>query len=383
MPNGLVKYVQERGQTTYAEDGGPLRSIGTVQDITQVRLAEEALRQNEELFRNVFEHASIGICYNALAGHFLRVNDKFAEITGYPADELIGMDFQAITHPDDLDRDRSDLRALLAGTIPSYSREGRYIRKDGSDAWANLTVALSRDHAGNPGFFVCTMEEITARKRAEQQTLAALQEKETLLKEVHHRVKNNLAVVVELLNMQANRELDPASRSALLESETRIHAMALVHEMIYRSETLAEIDLREHVERLCHQLMETYGRTGAQVHLRMEIDGAGLVLDQAVPFSLLLNELISNALKHAFPEGRSGDIHVRVSTAADGYTTLEVQDDGVGLAPSFNPQKSSSLGLRLVYSLARQLGASVEVIRGSGTAFKFVFKAKHAKVEAA
>jgi two-component sensor histidine kinase len=203
--------------------------------------------------------------------------------------------------------------------------------------------------------------------RAERDRLArSLAEKEVLLKEVHHRVKNNLQVVASLLRLQAEAFGDQTLATALRESQLRVESMALIHEELYESGDLREVDLGEHARLLLSNLFHAYGIDRTRIRGHVALDAPSLVLgvDQAIPAGLILNELISNALKHAFPGERSGSLTIEGGLRG-GRVVLEVRDDGAGLPEDFRPETPKSLGLQIVRILARQLKGSLEIVRGT------------------
>jgi two-component sensor histidine kinase len=218
--------------------------------------------------------------------------------------------------------------------------------------------------------------EATQREviRSEQAVRASLREKETLLKEVHHRVKNNLQVISSLLNLQSRYVMDEASRTLLEESQDRVHSIALVHETLYQSGDLARIEFSEYLQSLIAHLTDTWqGSAAAGIQISVEATGVRLPVDVAIPCGLIVNELVTNALKHAFPHGSSGSVAVRVESKAP-EIRLRVSDDGIGLPPNVDVGKAGSLGLELVTALARQLHARVDVSRQPGTTFDLRFE---------
>jgi two-component sensor histidine kinase len=217
------------------------------------------------------------------------------------------------------------------------------------------------------------MLDVTERKRAEERLRASLREKEALLQEIHHRVKNNLQIVSSLLALQAARSDEPVVQEFARENQNRVRSMALIHERLYRSADLAQIDLAAHVETLCVHLFRSYGADLGRIALHMDVARTSLDLDRAIPCGLIINELVSNALKYAFPGDRAGCVAVSVSAGADRCYTLLVQDDGVGLPPGLDVRQTASLGLWLVCSLTRQLGGDLSVESGAGTTFRVRF----------
>ncbi len=219
-------------------------------------------------------------------------------------------------------------------------------------------------------------QDITERKRAEEQIRAALEEKEVLFKEINHRVKNNLQVIDSLLSLQIRQLTDPDGRNVLQESRDRIKAMVLVHEMLYRSESPARIDFRNYLRSLTEHLMNSYGAVARRIRITSEIAPVLLGLDTAIPSGLIINELVTNALKHAFPDGRSGEIVVQLCALPDGGYRLAVRDDGIGLPADFRIEQTRSLGLRLVRTLTEQIGGRLLLRSDQGARFEISFLAQ-------
>jgi two-component sensor histidine kinase len=202
---------------------------------------------------------------------------------------------------------------------------------------------------------------------------AALHEKEILLREIHHRVKNNLQVVSSLLTLQANRVKDPQAVTAFRESQSRIRSMALIHEKLYQSGDLAHIDFGDYVRHLAGDLLQAYNTKAAMVKVHLDVSEVLLGVDAAVPGGLILNELVSNALKHAFPGQRSGVIRLTLQRNSAQQIVLNVSDDGVGVPVGFEVSKSDTLGMTIVQALAKQVKGKLEVMRNEGTVFSLTF----------
>jgi two-component sensor histidine kinase len=196
--------------------------------------------------------------------------------------------------------------------------------------------------------------------------LAALKEREVLLQEVHHRVKNNLQVISSLINMQL-RSLGGAGRDALLECQTRVQAIALIHEKLYQSQDYAHVPFSEYTRGLAANVFRAIDVSPEGVALELSVEDVSLAVGKAIPCGLILNELITNALRHAFPDGRTGLIRVELAPVDGGGLRLAVRDDGVGLPAGLDFETSPSLGMQLVRMLSRQLGAALEVTSGGGT----------------
>jgi two-component sensor histidine kinase len=225
----------------------------------------------------------------------------------------------------------------------------------------------------NAQLYEQAQQEIAERVRAEEQVKASLREKEVLLQEIHHRVKNNLQVISSLLYLQAKKVQDPQVLDIFRESQNRVRSMALIHEKLYQAQDLAGIDFDEYIHNLAAYLFHVYSTSTRVVTLRVQSDDVFLPVDAAVPCGLILNELISNALKHAFPGDRGGQVRVELCTGHDYQYILKVGDDGVGLPPDLDLHATGSLGLQVVNTLVDQLGGTIELDTRSGTEFTITF----------
>jgi two-component sensor histidine kinase len=215
--------------------------------------------------------------------------------------------------------------------------------------------------------------EIREHERAEAELRAALGEKEVLLKEVHHRVKNNLQIVNSLFSLQGEAAKDPALTDALLDGQSRIRAMSLIHEKLYASPDLARLDFGDYLRVLVAHLYRIYRPHAAPVTLDLDLPALWVSVDIAVPCGLIVNELVANALKHAFPGGRSGALVVRLTPPEAGMLRLTVADDGVGMPEGFNLKQPGSLGLQLAVMLTKQIDGRIEMQQGEGTRFEIAF----------
>lgn len=356
---------------------GPNMHQSVLRDVTALRAAQDDLRLSEERFRNAFIHAGIGMALVDLNGRWLQINPALCQIVGYREAEMLRMTFQMITHPDDLEADLEYARQLLTGQIEAYRMDKRYIRKDGSLVWVQLTGSLVRDHNGVPRQFVAQVENISQRRDWEERLRASLTEKEILLKEIHHRVKNNLQVIASLLRLQAEHIEAPAAREMLFDSQRRVRSMALVHERLYQSGDLGRIELGEYIQRLVGDLLRSYRYT-TQIDLELAI-GVPIAIDtdRAITFGLILNELVSNSIKHAFPNRERGAIRVSVQReAAD--VVMEIADDGVGMPDGITIATSPSMGLQVVDALTAQLGGTIARLAQPGTVICLRFPERNA-----
>jgi PAS domain S-box-containing protein len=344
-----------------------------VPDLTERRRAEAALRASETRYRRLFETAQDGILLlDADTGQITDVNPYLMEMLGYAHAAFLGKRLWEIGPFKNIAAARlSFLELQRTGYVrhedlPLQTSEGRIKEVEFvSNAYA----------AGARQVIQCNIRDITERKRAESALQASLQEKTVLLKEIHHRVKNNLQMVISLLNLQAARLENPEMLDTLRVTRNRVHAMALLHESLYSSANLARIRFADFAKQLCAHLFQSAGSPAARIALQLQILEVELGLDQAVPCGLIINELVCNSLKHAFPKDRPGQITVAVQARDDQQVRLTVADDGVGLPPGLDLHNTGTLGLELVSALTTQLKGQLEVERHAGTTFRITFQA--------
>jgi two-component sensor histidine kinase len=218
------------------------------------------------------------------------------------------------------------------------------------------------------------LELLRTHKTREDQLRRSLAEKENLLKEVHHRVKNNLQVITSLLNLQAASIQNPEMLTLLQESQNRVRSMALVHDKLHHSTTHVSLDFAEYIRTMAAQLMRSYGKGGVAVSLNVEPIQLGI--DAAIPCGLLLNELISNAVRHAFPEGRNGIINIGLTRTHDNKVMLRVADDGIGLPAGMDWRHATTMGMMLIVGLSQQLSGTLDVTTSQGSIFTIIFPAE-------
>lgn len=294
------------------------------------------------------------------------VSDNVARF-GYAREELLSgaVPFSELVHPDDLGRVAAEVGEYTAAGIDSFQQEYRIVTRDGQVRWIDDRTLVERDAAGRVTHYQGTLMDISERKRAEERTQGALAEKIVLLNEVHHRVKNNLQIISSLLDLQSDSIPDERSRGYFRESQDRVRSMALVHERIYRSTDFSSIDFGEYIRDLAHCLFDSYAVGAGRVSLRVSGGEVTLGINEAIPCGLIVNELVSNALKHAFPAHGSGGITIHLSREND-RISLMVADTGAGLPAGLDFRNTHSLGLQLVNMLVRQLRGRIDLDGGAG-----------------
>ncbi len=256
------------------------------------------------------------------------------------------------------------LKGNLARLAPAVEREIRDARTRRQREEVELALNKSE-------------ERLTAQEAAMQVQTELLQQRETMLREIHHRVKNNMQVMSSLLSLQARVASNPEISRMLEQNQNRIQSMALLHELLYQSDDLAVVDFSKYIRRMVDHLFRSYGVDTRTIRLHTELDAVGLELDDALPCGLLISEVISNCLKHGFPDGREGEVRILLRRQSATAVVLVLSDTGVGLPGDLDWTTSRSLGLRLVRSLAQQLRASLEIHSQGGTEVHLAFTPKH------
>ncbi len=332
------------------------------------------LRESEEKYQNLATVSPVGIFRTDGGGRTTYVNPMWCEISGLDADAAMGDGWLQAVHPSDRELLRRGWADAARKHQPSAA-DYRFLHADGKIVWVMGRATPEKDGAGRVTGYVGTITDISDRKQAEEIIRTSLKEKEILLKEVHHRVKNNLMTIIGLIKMQGKKAGGAAEITQLLELEGRIRSMAMVHESLYKSDNLSRIDLRQYIKDMVLHIQAQY-KTACDIRLEMRAVGIDVGLDVAVPCGLILNELITNAFKHAFPEGVAGDgaPEVKVVTAAqEGILVLTVADNGVGFPGTVDLGETQTLGLSLVRMLSQQLRGRVESIGKTGTVIRVQF----------
>ncbi|MCX6139090.1 MAG: tetratricopeptide repeat protein [Ignavibacteriales bacterium] len=331
---------------------------------------QEKLRQNQEWHAAILEATRDGILVEKDES-IVYANATTAQLFGYdfPA-ELIGKSIRLIQSAQDGEKMRTygKKRGIDSDIPVLYEFLGR--KKDGSVV--ELETAVSVFHMGGDRFIISSVHDISLRKKADEAVRESLREKEILLKEIHHRVKNNLQVISSMLRLQAEEIPSEEMKRLFLESQNRVRSMALVHEKLYQSHSLAAIDFAEYVQGLAVQLFRSYHKNG--IGFVLSIEGIYFSVDTAIPCGLIVNELLSNALKHAFPNDGTGTITVTVTKDASGLTMLQVKDDGIGVREKFDIHSMNSLGMQLVLSLTQQLDGRLHIENNPGACFTITFR---------
>ena len=339
-------------------------------DISERKASEEALKHREELLSKLFNSTPIGITLLNAHREVEMVNDGFEHMFGYRENELKGLELDKLIVPES----EHDEAVRLSESEKVKQVTQKRIRKDGSviDVIIYVVpVVVERSIVGIYGIYV----DITDRMKAEGKLQESLREKEMLLAEIHHRVKNNLAVITGLLELQTLSADSDSAKRILRESQMRVNSIALVHEKLYKSEDFSEIDLSQYFDELSKVIYQTLRQKNKSIDIKLEVEDTKLPIIQAIPCGLILNELLTNSMKHAFEGMKEGQIHIKLRQIED-RILFEICDNGVGMPEGLQEDINSSLGMTLIKTLSKQLSAKFEMDTDNGTCFRFNFERK-------
>jgi PAS domain S-box-containing protein len=372
-----IKLCRVDGETAYAEStmvpitykGRPATQF-VLRDITVQKRMEEELRQSEVLYRTIFEAAAAAMVIIEEDLTILRANSGFVALSGLPADEIKGkIPWGLFYSPQDGKRMLEYHRRRCNGDpdapqtyLSSFTDAGRNTH----DVIVTASVIPGTKKS------IVSFVDVTVQREYEKELKRSLLEKEALLKEIHHRVKNNMQQIASLLSLQAATVADRGIAGCLQASESRITAMALVHENLYQSESLASIRADAYITTLCSEIKASY-TPGPGIRVDTAIDDVALDTDTAIPCGLIINELVTNAFKHAFTGRDQGRVLVSLRRQTEGRLCLRVEDDGIGLPANISIDNEETLGLRLVSALSEQIGGTPRFSSGGGTRFSVTF----------
>ena len=411
MPLGEIRWQRWSDRAIFDKDGRLVEYQSVGRDTTEKKQAEEALRDSEMRYRSVIENAAEGIVV-AQDGILQYANMRALEMIDSSPEEIGNQQFTGFIHPEDRELVFDRYQRRIRGENVPQNYDFRIVGKSGQITWVQISAVQNswNNRPATLNFLTditnrrlmeseirslnavleqrvkdrtealskaneALEEENAQRQEAEKKLQASYDEKVMLLKEIHHRVKNNLQIIASLLNLQSRYIKDESTLAAIRESQNRIKAMALVHEKLYRAEDIAHISLQDYIRFLGTGLFQFYDAKSRGIQFTLEIHDVNVDIDAAIPLGLILNELISNSLKYAFPEGRKGEIAISVKRE-DHTMTILFRDTGIGIPADLDWRNTRSLGLRLVNTLVEQMNGTVELDRSAGTLFTMVVHEK-------
>ncbi len=354
--------------------------IGT--DLTETKKAMHKIIENEFKFRSVVEQTSDGIFLSIDSGKIIDWNKSMEKITGIKKAEATSKCIYEIMHqinsPNESELELSFLKEKYDDIFSSRNlpdelkiQEREILHTNGS--LRNITVNNFFVEKSSPLILCTVVQDVTDRKEFENSLKTSLAEKEVLLREIHHRVKNNLQIISSLLNLQTVYIDDEEALNLFKESQNRVKSMSMIHESLYQSRDLAHIDFSIYLSRLCNELLSSYGVNINLITLKTDLEKIFLDINTAIPCGLIITELFTNSIKYAFPEARKGIIDIKFQLDTDDNFILEVSDNGVGFPDDIDFENTKSLGMRLVSSLVDQLDGTIELDNSSGTRFIIKF----------
>jgi len=352
--------------------------VREIVSLNEIKKGQVVLKRNKELIASREEQLSF-ITTNMLDlimesdenGNYTYVSSSSHQLLGIIPEDLLGKSFYEFIHPQDIQKVSKSLEK--AAKIGSDVRlQYRYKNSANEYMWMETIGKPVFDQDKFKGF-IYSSRDVTERKKSEQFVKQSLREKETLLREIHHRVNNNLQIISSLLSLQSRNVVDERDHELFRESQNRVRSMAMIHEKLYQSENLSSINFSDYVKTLYDSLIYDTRHNISKINFNLDVDDIELNIETSVPCGLIINELVSNSLKHAFPAGKEGTITIKMRSLDDKYV-LEVADDGGGCVQQSDMENNSKLGLYLVNSLVKQLDGTIKVLEGTGTAYKIVFQ---------
>jgi PAS domain S-box-containing protein len=334
-----------------------------------------SLRESEERFRLMVQAVrNYAIFMFDADGRIVNWNEGAKIMTGYEEDEVLGQHLSRF-YPEEEVREGKAKQALELATENGHvEQEGWRIRKDGTRFWADAIITALRDEKGRLKGFTKVARDVTELREMRLRLEHALSAKEVLLREVHHRVRNNLQIISSLLRLESRSVREEPALRILNETQSRIHALAIIHELLYESKDMEHLSRREYIARIARHLYQSFGVGPDRIRLTISADDVECPIKIAVPLGLIVNELVSNCLEHAFPGNRCGEIRVSIGPIDENQSELVVADDGIGMSADVEVSSAETFGLYLINTLAEQLHGTMELNRRRGVEARIRFR---------
>jgi two-component system response regulator len=350
------------------------RALEEVEEHSKRKIVEEALRSSHRQLMEAQKIGHIGSWEWDIQTQEMSCSEEFYNILSLEPTEL-GNSYHAlldIIHPEDRLGVQEGINSALNEHKP-FSNDYRLIRPDGTVRILSSKGEVITDSNGKPLRIVGTEQDITEQKMAEEKIKSSLKEKEMLLQEIHHRVKNNLQVISSLLRLQSRYIKDQETIDIFKETQNRVRSIAILHEKLYQSDDLAKIKFDEYVKILAEDLLYFYELDEGNIKMIIDIEDVSLNIETAIPCGLIIDEMVANSLKYAFPDGRNGEIKIELHSDENNQFNLRVSDNGVGIPQEVDPEKVDTFGMQLIKYLTKQLKATIELEKNNGTKYNLKF----------
>jgi len=386
--DGERRFIIVRIRVRFDENGKKIGTRGVNQDITELKIAEDALAESDQRLKDIIDFLPDATFTIDTEGRVISWNQAIEQMTGIWAEEMLGKGNYEYSLP--FYRDRKPMLIDLVNASETeirnyyskFTRNGQVITAENEVNIRGKPIIIwgkavpLYDNKGKLVGAIETIRDVTDFRDAQKKLKKSLDEKEMLLKEIHHRVKNNLMVISSLLELESRYIKDKAVLGVFKESQNRAKSMAYIHERLYRSTDLKRIDFGDYIQSLGEDIYETYVIDPDRIKLNLKVEEVMVDINTSVPLGLIVNELLTNSMKYAFPGDRSGEIELEFSCSGDEYL-LRVADNGVGFPEDLDYKNSSSLGLQLVTSLTEQINGKISLLNKNGTEFKITFKEQY------
>lgn len=342
-------------------------------NLSELKESERRARKNEERFLAIFEGSRDALFITDQQAHFVAVNQAACKLTGYSREELLQMRIPDLHEEADLEAYKQYFHRILRGE--SILSEAKILRKDGQKIdveFSNNIIFLD----GTP-YIHTVARDISEWKKDKERIKAFLREKDVMLQEIHHRVKNNMQIIISLMRIQARKVKNARFSKYLQALQDRVYSMSLIHDHFYKERQLDKINIATYIKELINHLFYIHGHKDNKIKINLAIDKIYLDLNKAVPFGMLINEIITNILKHAFPQRKKGEIFLRLYQDGNKKIHLLISDTGVGLPSEVDIENPTTMGLQLMKDLTQQLKGEIQIESEQGTKIKVVFPSKN------
>ena len=342
-------------------------------DLSKLKKTEKSLKKSEERYKSIFEGSRDAIFIADENARFVEVNQAACELTGYSREELLNMRIPDLHGEADLHAYKKYFHRIMKGE--SILSKAKILRKDGTKVdteFSNKRIFID----GIP-YIHTVARDISEWIKAKEKIKASLKEKEIMLHEIHHRVKNNMQIIISLMRIQGRKAKHKETKKYLQTLQDRVYSMSLIHDHFYKETQLDKINIASYIKELIDHLFFIHNKKEGQIKITLDLEEIYLDLNKAIPFGMLINEIITNIFKHAFPGRKKGELSLRLYRDGNRKIRLLVNDNGIGIPEEVNIENPSTIGLQLIKDLTQQLGGEIQIKSNGGTKIKLIFPEKN------